>query len=571
MNKIIKIYKTRLISLLSVSYYLSVSVALSSCSDFLDIQPMNDVVLENYWTGKADVTSVLNSCYETLEHSDAMTRMMVWGELRSDNLRMGSSVPDEINEVLKENILPSNPLCNWAKFYECINRCNIVCHYAPKVQAIDPNYTEEEMRANIAEVTTLRSLAYFYLIRTFRDVPYTTVPSIDDTQNYILKATPFSAVLDSLIQSLESVKGNAVRRYYTDDSPNAYHNSSRITRWAVYALLADLYLWRGDWDNCIRYCDLVIDFKRQQYEEMLQRQGNINNIDLIDSIPMILEKPVGSTTYGNTYDEIFGTGNSFESIFELYFRATQSQQNTLVSNYYGNNTNTLGRLSAPDFLFKDVAQGSNNVFKKTDGRAYEGAELTSSRYAITKYARTSVSYTTQNISTEKDLQLIASRRSSGDANWIIYRLSDMILMKAEALIERNGQGDLERAFTLIDIVNKRANDVTGSGRQSTLNKSDYIDSQAAMEDLLLAERQREFIFEGKRWFDLVRTARRDGDNSRLISLATRKYLENVNAIKIKLADPNIIYFPYAKSELKVNPLLEQNPAFTTGEDSELTN
>ena len=147
----------------------------------------------------------------------------------------------------------------------------------------------------------------------------------------------------------------------------------------------------------------------------------------------------------------------------------------------------------------------------------------------------------------------------------------MILMKAEALIERNGQGDLEQAFKLIDIVNKRANDATGSGRQSTLNKSDYIDSQAAMEDLLLAERQREFLFEGKRWFDLVRTARREGDNSRLISLATRKYLENVNAIKIKLADPNIIYFPYAKNELKVNPLLEQNPAFTTGEDSELNN
>ena len=570
MNKTINIFKKRPIKLCILHFALCISLALSSCSDFLDIMPMNDVVLENYWTGKADVTSVLNSCYETLEHSDAMTRMVVWGELRSDNLRMGSSVPDEINEVLKENLLPSNPLCSWAKFYECINRCNIVCHYAPQVQALDPNYTEEEMRANIAEVTTLRSLAYFYLIRTFRDVPYTTVPSIDDTQNYILKATPFNAVLDSLIQSLESVKGDAVRRYYTDDSPNAYQNSSRITRWAVYALLADLYLWKGDWDNCIRYCDLVIDFKRQQYEEMLQREGNINNIDLIDSIPMILEKPVGSTVYGNAYDEIFGTGNSFESIFELYFRATQSQQNNWVSNYYGNSTNTLGRLSAPDFLFKDVAQGSNNVFKKTDGRAYEGAELTSSRYAITKYTRTSVSYTTQNVSTEKDLQLSSHRRSSGDANWIIYRLSDMLLMKAEALIERNGQGDMEKAFTLIDIVNKRANDAGGSGRQSTLNKSDYIDSQAAMEDLLLAERQREFLFEGKRWFDLVRTARRDGDNSRLISLSTRKYLENVNAIKIKLADPNIIYFPYAKSELKVNPLLEQNPAFTTGEDSELT-
>ena len=247
------------------------ATATTSCSDFLDILPMNDVVLENYWTEKADVTSVMNSCYETLEHSDALVRFCVWGELRSDDIRLGANVPNEINEILKENLLPSNPFCNWSKFYECINRCNIVCHYAPIVQSIDPNYTEDEMLANVAEATTLRSLCYFYLIRTFRDVPYTTEPSIDDTQNYILPATPFDAVVDSLITSLEQVKGNAVRRYFTDESASAYQNSCKITRWAVYALLADLYLWKGDWDNAIRYCDLVIDYKRQQYKEMLER------------------------------------------------------------------------------------------------------------------------------------------------------------------------------------------------------------------------------------------------------------------------------------------------------------
>ena len=549
---------------------LALSMTFTGCSDFLDILPMNDVVLENYWTEKADVSSELNSCYETLEHSDALTRMAVWGEMRIDNIRMGASVPNDINEILKENLLPSNPYCNWAKIYECINRCNILCHYAPIVQALDPNYTEDEMRANIAEATTLRSLAYFYLIRTFRDVPYTSEPSIDDTQQYVLPATPFNDVLDSLISDLERVKGDAVRRYYTDDSSNAYQNSCRITRWAVYALLADLYLWRGDWDQAIRYCDLVIEYKQQQYKEMLEREGNVNNIDLIDSIPMILTKPVGSTVCGNAYDEIFGEGNSFESIFELYFSSTQSQKNTWVSDYYGNNNNVVGRLSAPDFLFKDVATGTNSIFKRTDGRAYESSELSSSRYAITKYARRTVSYSTRNVTTEKDLNLSSTRRSSNDANWIFYRLSDMLLIKAEALIERAGEGDFDKAFDLINTVNKRANDAVDGSRSGTLNKADYADSKAAMEELVLEERQREFLFEGKRWFDLVRFARRDGDNSRLINLATRKYLENVNAIKIKLADPNIIYFPYAKSELKVNPLLTQNPAFTNGEDTELT-
>lgn len=556
--------------ILAGSVCCGIAAVTTSCSDFLNILPMNDVVLENYWTEKGDVTSVMNSCYETLEHSDAMTRMVVWGELRSDNMRIGASVPNDINEILKENIQPSNPYCNWSKIYECINRCNTVCHYAPIVQGIDPNYTYEEMQANVAEAVTLRSLCYFYLIRTFRDVPYTKDPSISDDQNYIIPATNFDNVLDTLIMDLEGIKDQAVRRYYVDESPNEWQNSCKITRWVVYALLADLYLWKGNWNKAIEYCDLVIDYKRQQYQERVEREGDLSDIALIDSIPMILEKPVGSMNCGNAYNEIFGDGNSFESIFELYFSTSQSQQNTWVSNYYGDRTNVLGRLSCPDFLCKDVATGNNAIFKRTDGRIYEATELHSSSYAITKYARTSVSYTTQNVTTEKDLRLTDNRRSNTNANWIIYRLSDMLLIKAEALIERATGDDFDRAFALIDVVNKRANDAVNGTRSSTLKKTDYVDSKAAMEQLVLEERQREFLFEGKRWFDLVRFARRDGNNSRLVDLASRKYQENANAMKIKLADPNIIYFPYAKSELKVNPLLQQNPAFTNGEDTELS-
>ena len=546
-----------------------IACGLSSCDDFLEILPMNEVVLENYWTEKGDVTSVMNSCYEALEKEDCLVRMGVWGELRSDNLRLGSNVPNEINEILKENILPSNPMCNWKSFYEAINYCNTVCYYAPEVQKIDPNYTEAEMKANVAEASAIRALCYFYLARTFRNVPYTTKPSInDETEAYIIPATPFNAVIDSLIIDLEKVKDDAVRRYYTDESVNQWQNSSKITRWAIYALLADLYLWKGDWDNSIKYCDLVIDHKRQQYEEMIEREGNVNTIGLFGDIPMLLTKPTGSTNCGNAHTLTFGNGNSFESIFELYFADNQSRQNTWVSNYFGSATNPVGRLSAPDFVRKDVALGTNILYKKTDGRAYENVEEISSRYLIRKYVISNVSYTTQNVTAEKDLKLSMITRS-GNANWIFYRLSDMLLIKAEALIQR-GPDDYPAAFNMINIVNKRANDVTSVSRSDTLKMNDYIASKASMEDLLLEERHREFMFEGKRWFDLVRVSQRDGNTNRLVSLASRKYIENVNAIKIKLADPNIIYFPYAKSELKANPLLIQNPAYGRDEDSELT-
>mgnify|MGYP002623853103 CR=1 FL=1 len=548
-----------------------VAATLVGCSDFLDILPMNDVVLENYWKEKKDVTSVMNSCYEALEDKDALIRIGLWGEMRSDNVVAGANVPNSVNEILKENILSSNEFADWSKLYVCINRCNTICHYAPIVQSIDPNYTEAEMRANIAEATTLRALAYFYLIRAFRDVPYSTEPSIDDTQNYVLPATKFDAVLDSLIGDLERVKNDAVRRYQLDRVEGSYYsfpeeNTSRITRLAVYALLADLYLWKGDWDNSIKYCDLVIESKKEQFEELKTRAGDIKEIDYIDDIPMILEAPTGSgNTCGSTYNEIFGTGNSFESIFELYFSRTQSQQNSWVSSFYGNWNNDMGYLSANALMLGDVIKNTNKLFKKTDGRFWESCNISGSSITIAKFVRSSVSYTTKNVNAEKDLNLKSDIRSVSNAPWIFYRLSDMILIKAEALIERNQEGDVAEAFKLINTVYKRASNLS-----SSLKEADYITSMQSMQNLLMEERQREFIFEGKRWFDLVRRSRRDGNTMFLVSAVQNKFEENGNAIRIKLTDPNIIYWPYSKKELKLNPLLQQNPAYSNGEDSQFS-
>ena len=567
---ITKNIKKQLTKLSFVICSVSFSIALTSCDDFLSILPMNEVVLENFWTEKADVNSVVNSCYEALQNSDVQQRMGVWGELRSDNMVAGSNVSNEISEILKENILESNSMSDWSKFYTVINRCNTVCYYAPRVAALDPNYTDDELRANIAEVSTLRALCYFYLIRTFRDVPYTTMPSIDDSQNYVLPATPFNAVLDSLIENPEMVKDDAVRRYYRDDSPSAYQNSSRVTRWFTYTLLADLYLWKGDYDNAIKYCDLVLDFKRQQYQEMLDREGKLDKIELYDGIPLIMERSNGSTTCGESYNETFGKGNSFESIFEIYYRENQGAENSWVNSYYGNRNNVLGNLGAATFLFENVPQGTNELFKAKDCRAYEAMQTSNSSTAIVKYTRNDVDFTTQNIRTMNDLRLQAQRRSSSDANWIIYRLSDVILIKAEAEIERDG-GDLMNAFLLINRLNKRALGITQAALSSdTLKAENYVQTKAKMEDLLIDERQREFLFEGKRWYDLVRWARRDGNTRRLTGYASKKYLEGANVIKIKLSDPNYIYFPYAKKELKVNKLLKQNPAFNKGENTELT-
>lgn len=546
-----------------------IGIILSSCSDFLSILPLNDIVLENYWNEKADVANAVTGCYDALITSDCISRMAVWGELRSDNIVPGLSTADTENQMLKGNLLETNPYTSWACFYNVINRCNTVLFYAPKVQAIDPNYTPSELKANIAEVTALRSLCYFYLIRTFRDVPYVTAPSIDDNQVYVVKATPFDEVLTNIIADLEPVKDDAIRKYAVEAS-----NTGRITRTGIYAILADMYLWKQDYDNSIKYCDLVIDDKIKAYNT--EKNNTKTKLKLYGKYPLINELVSGSFT-GNAYTEIFGTGNSFESIFELTFTENQAVTNSFISTYYGSSSTRIGDFSAAEYLFKNITSYTNDIFKYTDCRYLESMEESNGTYAIDKYTRLSTSF---NNSAPGSTSLSAVRRSTNYANWIVYRLTDIMLIKAEAEVEKAGEISstaitpeqkalYNSAFSLVSATYNRANNIT-VGRTDTLAYNDYATSRVTMEDLILLERQRELLFEGKRWFDLVRLARREGNNARLISFAVRKYTENQVAMRKKMNSENSLYFPYNKDELKIDTLLKQNPAYTNETSSSIT-
>ena len=542
-----------------------------SCSDFLDIQPLNDVVLENYWTKKSDVTSVLMGCYESLHSEDCVTRMGLWGEVRSDNMLPGVSTSQDLEQLLKENVLPTNTFCNWASFYQTINRCNILIHYAPIVQEMDPNYVLTEMKANVAEATFIRSLCYFHLIRTFRDVPFTREPSIDDSQNYQVPADSFNVVLNNLIADLEAVKDDA-QLYFRKPDPDKQQedkerdNTARVTRPAVYALLADLYLWQGNWAKCIECCDYVINFKQKEYESLKRRLQN--DVYLFNDIPLLMEKV--NNISGNAYNAIFGTGNSFESLFELTFDEllNTNNQNSYVGNYYAsenNRTVSNGRLSAFDEFYGSLPTTSTELFDTKDCRAYECIyQAGTTQFYIAKYGASRVTLD----NSKSNWRPSYSWRSDNYAHWIVYRLTDVMLMKAEALIEQ-GNEHFEDAFALINAVSRRAVNSFTPGSGEVLKFEDYKESKENMEKLVMEERQRELMFEGKRWYDLLRQVRRTGNYRELGNIVTKKQETNISGIQIRLSDTNAHYLPYFRNELKVNPYLKQNPAYNTGGDADL--
>ena len=215
----------------------------SSCSDFLEVEPQNLITIDQFWNEENDVESVLLGCYSEMASYSILSRMMIWGEFRSENIVAYSSTIEKdknLEKLLDENLTANNGYTEWASFYNVINRCNTVIDHAPAVHANDPSYTQSELNAHIAEAVALRSLCYFYLIRTFRDVPYNNETYYDDGQTLDIAATPFETILDSLITSLEAVAPNAIE-VYPKTVGLGYFNTGRITKWAIYSMLSELY------------------------------------------------------------------------------------------------------------------------------------------------------------------------------------------------------------------------------------------------------------------------------------------------------------------------------------------
>ena len=551
-------------------------LSLVSCSDFLEVKPQNVTVEDEFWNEKADVDQMMTGLYASLQDAGVVKRMMIWGEFRSDNVTSGSNIEKDVSlqKIFKEDIDASNGYTTWTPFYYIINSANTLIEHAPAVAATDPAFSQSELNADIAEASAIRDLCYFYLIRTFRDVPYTTVSFADDNQVMNLPATKFDDVLDSLSTDLEHVQDNAVKNYPSSSSTKALYQTGRITQDAIHAMLCDMYLWKKDYNKCIQYADMIIASMRQRAKDKgFYNKFSADDEARVNGYPLISDA-FTNTVYGNAYTEIFGYGNSMESIFELtYMRDDNMPSNGAANDFYMfSKGDIVAGYAAPSTYVNGTEGQDNQVFSKYDGRYYEN--MNNGMISKGCFAMVNVDYSggTKNV--------IASHFSpyaegKCKANWIIYRLSDVMLMKAEALtalmsnaseLSDQDKNYMTQAFSLVNAVNKRS--VCESVLKDTLKADDYA-TKEKIENLVMAERQRELMFEGKRWYDLVCRSRRDGNTDYLRQQTLMKFTSNTSAISGKLGKMDYIYWPYNIDELKVNDNLKQNPAFGSGVDESI--
>ncbi len=587
--KKINIYKTLLVSACAF-----ITLGTTSCDDFLTIYPSNEITEEQFWEDRTDLESGIRGCWKQFISQDIMERMVVWGECRSDNFDLMTESWDDMKDLMNANLLETNSLFSWSAFYKTINFCNKVLQYGPLVVERDKSFTSEDWKPVEAEMKALRALNYFYLVRTFREIPFEFNPigSEHDVKEHSGRQFMAEVVLDSIINDVEAVKDNGMRQY-----TNELDNKGRFTRESIYTLLADMYLWRAaknaspdsvakygsksqdDYQKVIEYCDAVLDMYMERYDRDNPMGGGTSSENNENPYHLIRMNANGGTqdVVDDVYDEIFVQKNSRESILELQFDGS-TNSNTCLYNYrdynglYRHRDNNTGLLqaSAPCQTVTRNIDNTSGLFSQSDIRRWQSLVYTEAGqrvYSIGKYTYQSITHDNLEDNSEGTENTFIST-GSFNSNWIIYRLSDVLLMKAEAItrLDAPTTEQLQDAFNCVTMILYRSNPSVTTDRDK-LSFTDYQEPSQLF-DLVMRERRREFFGEGKRWFDLVRMAEHDGTTTNMLTLLLTKYATNTNAVRAKLASMNSLYSPVYENELKVNPNLHQNPAWEKEETIE---
>jgi hypothetical protein len=468
----------------------------ASCKDWLTVEPENNLIKEKFWTKTADVEGALAASYNALRA--ASLKSLIFGELRADLVDFPGSSFTDYAKIAASDISPTNPVVTWKEYYAAINLANTLMYYDKEVFKKDKTFTQKMMDGVDAEALFIRSYAYFYLLRLWKDVPLVLEPSISDTSNLYIGKSTEAEIVNQIIADLLKAKDMA----YTNEFRGSDYWYGRANKYSIMALLADVYLWNEQYEKCIEYCDLITS-----------------------------SGYYGLESYSTAF-KIYYPGNSeVESIMELQYDDNLDNQNNPI---YDNLVPVNGRPQC-ELNMINVAL----IMAKEDDRNYDGAG------ALWK-------------TIGKDaLGLISRSSTERDANWILYRYAEILFMKAEAQIE----------------LGINFEDVNAVIRESLIRASmpyEETYDQDLLRKNLLDERGREFMFEGRRWFDLLRASKRRTTpggptfaNKQIIinMILSGADIKQQAILKTKVYDTMSYYLPIAEHEILYNQKLVQNPYY----------
>ncbi|WP_133273377.1 RagB/SusD family nutrient uptake outer membrane protein [Hymenobacter radiodurans] len=483
-------------------------LTLGSCEDDLDQTPISNGSVPAFFKTAIDFEQAMNAVYSQLRgYPD---RILILSELRSDNIYGVSSQGvrdwDAINNF--NTTLSVSPYMSdtWASDFGAIFRANTMLDQL----SANGSVVGEGLRIRYeGEARFLRAFHYFDLVRMFGRVPVIDKALLPQEVAKIPRGS-VAEVYDLIIKDLEFAKDNLPLNY-------TGVNVGRVTSGAAKGLLALVYLTRSG----------------PTYD--IDGPGLASNEN--DKALALLNEVIASNRYSllPSYANVFSytNENNAEVVFDVQYIVGNGATHPGVmvpDNYF----TSLGiPFGSRGVEIKPVSTDFLSILATNDDRraasvqtGYLVAGVAENRTVLKKYVS-------------------AAGRGTGNTDWpinfIVMRYADILLMKAEAIL-RGGGGTPAEALTIVNQIRTRSKlpALTGS-----LTMAQLMD-----------ERRREFIGEGLRWHDLVRSG------TVLTTMNAWIAKEDASGKIRRNIGPNDVIYAVPLNELSATPgLYDQNPGY----------
>lgn len=490
--------------------YLIISMTLlglGACTDELDQTPISSATTLTFYQTNNDFLQGINAVYAAL--NGYPDRALNLSETRSDNLYAVSDggVRDWEGINSFHPTIAINPFITeaWTANYNGIFKAN---NFLDQLSKNGNVITDATLKTRFeAEAKFLRAMFYFDLVRWFGKVPLIDkVVSQNEALN--ISRNSVAEVYNLIIADLQFAAANLPVSYTTT-------NIGRATNNAAKGILALVYMTRSgptygiegpgidskEWSKALTLLNEVIASGKHSmlatYPSVFS-YTNENNAEVVFDIQFIS----GGLGLGTTFPVVLAP--------DTYF----------TSNGLPNQTLTIRPISN-DLLNSYGSTDTRKTFNILSGYTANGVQETRSFFK--KYI---------------DLTKYGKSRTDWPINFIVLRYADILMLKAECLLQSGGSTD--EAITIVNSVRKRA----GLANITSITLPQ-----------LMEERRKEFAGEGTRWHDLVRSG--------LVEKTMTSWIPAEDVLKqMKPFITNYIIYPIPQSELDVKTgLYSQNPGY----------
>lgn len=444
----------------------------TGCSDsFLEVTSPTQEFIDTYYTTDAHIQEAVVAAYDPLHWTDwgmnEYNPVTLMSDIMADDLWIGGQDRTDNQAwhlMMNFEAIPTNVIKGlWSVAYSGVKRSNDVLTY---LEWAGENVTTENRAYYTAQVLTLRALYYNWLWKFWGNIPYYDV---NLTAPYLAEQLPADQIYEKIIADLDNVISmNVLPMRETSE------NYGRVTKAMAYMLYAEVVMYQND---------------ESRYGKALQYMQEIINsgeYDLVDDYAGIF-KESGEWNKESIFEVNYTDDNAVRS-WSAPLTAGGTVLPTLISPHTwpdGTDGHDQGWGFCPVRLETYERYANNDT--RRDATCWNAGALGvdyNKRYQDTglfleKYA----ALTGNNKDQKADAQL------NWNNNLRIYRFSETLLNAAELIARGAGSGD---AKLYLNKVRKRAGLVTEL--EPTI-------------DNIIEERHLEFVGEGKRYWDLIRTGK----------------------------------------------------------------